>query len=378
MAGQTVGVGIVGAGFMARVHAAAVAACRQTMPGLGASAELVAYCGRPETPASALPAWPELADAAPVQGWEALVSTPGVDLVCICSGNRSHAEIACAALRAGKHLLCEKPLADSLAAARAMAAAAREAPGQAAVSFNYRRVPAVALARAMIESGEIGVPARARFAYLQDWGLEESLAGGWRFDPVEAGGGVLQDLGSHTVDLARYLLGESPAAVAATVAAHPVAEPAAAAAEPAAVLDAAATVLARFPSGLTATFELSRVAPGNRNGLRFEIDGSEGSIRFSLERLNELELAQGRSRGETYTRLFVTEADHPWMAGRRPPGHPIGWEDTFAFQAHDLLACLAEGREFVPSFRDGLAVQSVLAAAYAAAAAGRWQEVEAT
>jgi predicted dehydrogenase len=373
MAGPRVAVGIVGAGFIARVHAAAVFACQRLMPVADATAEVVAYCGRPETPAAALPDWPEMAGAARFQGWEGLVSSPTVDLVCICSGNRSHAEIAGAALEAGKHVLCEKPMADSLGAASAMAAAAKRSTAQAGVSFNYRRVPAVELARQIIRSGEIGAPARGRFAYLQDWALQARRPAGWRFDPAEAGGGVLGDLGSHAFDLAHHLLDEPAVAVAATAAPSAAAGPGAAA-EATAIIDDAASVLARFSSGLTASFELSRVTRGQRNGLRFEIEGSEGSLRFSLERLNELEVAKKGRRGETYTRLYVTEPDHPWM-GARPPGHPIGWEDTFTFQFHDFLASVSGGERFAPSFADGLAVQSALSAAYEAAASGSWCEI---
>ena len=367
-----IGIGIVGVGFMARVHALSFAMAAR-MWELPVAPHVLAYCGRSGTPASSLPRWPELADAKPLPGLDALLDHPDVQLCCVCTSNASHAAVSIAALRAGMHVLCEKPLASNQDDALRMLRQADLTTAQAAVGFNYRRVPAVELARRMIAAGDIGVPRHIRARYLQDWALNRGAPRTWRDDPNEAGPGVLADIGSHLVDLAQHLMASRIAAVAA------LAQP-----EPpdrsqnqvgkAGPLDRA-SLLVQFADRTSGALELSRVASGNRNGLRFEVVGSEGSLAFSLERMNELQVSLTRSHGETWRRIYVTERDHPWQATRWPPGHPLSWEHTFAHQALDLVAAIAAGSDFSPNFRDGYTVDAVIAAALRAIHTKTWQPV---
>jgi predicted dehydrogenase len=377
-----IGVGIVGTGFMARVHAQALAAAERTWS-LPVHPRVRAYCGRPDSPVSSLPSWPELADAQPLEGWRALLEDPAIDLCYVCTPNASHAEICVRALEAGKHVFCEKPLAHRLTDSSRMAARAAAAPAlQAAVGFNYRRVPAIDLARAMIAAGDIGAPRHICGGYLQDWGLDRSALGIWRADPAQAGYGALSDIGSHLIDLAQHLMGSTIVAVAGTGAVgSTLAAPggsgdrsectsAYGGAAPVAYDDAA--LLVRFDNGASGSLDISRLASGHRNGLHFEVRGCEGSIAFSLERMNELELSVTRARGETWRRFYVTERDHPWQ-GRWPPGHPLSWEHTFANQALDLLTAIATDDTFHPTFADGAQVDGVIEAAARAIESGGWQ-----
>ncbi|PNV31742.1 dehydrogenase [Streptomyces sp. DH-12] len=310
--------------------------------------------------------------------WRALVERDDVDLVDICTPGDSHAEIALAALAAGKHVLCEKPLANTVAEAEAMARAAQEARarGQAAmVGFNYRRVPATALARRMVEEGRVGTLRHVRVAYLQDWLVDPQFPLTWRLRREQAGSGSLGDLGAHIVDLAQYLAGERLAGVSAltetfvrerplpTASSSGLATVSAAGTGPVTV-DDAAVFTGRFASGALASFEATRYATGRKNALRIELNGERGSLAFDLERLNELEYHDGTGNATHggFRRILVTEPDHPYLDAWWPPGHGLGYEHTFAHQARDLVHAIAEGRVPEPSFADGLQVQRVLAA----------------
>ncbi|MXQ57089.1 Gfo/Idh/MocA family oxidoreductase [Streptomyces sp. SID8376] len=310
--------------------------------------------------------------------WRALVERDDIDLVDICTPGDSHAEIALAALAAGKHVLCEKPLANTVAEAEAMARAAQEARdrGQAAmVGFNYRRVPATALARRMVEEGRIGTLRHVRVAYLQDWLVDPQFPLTWRLRREQAGSGSLGDLGAHIVDLAQYLAGEPLAGVSAltetfvrerplpTAPSSGLAAVSAAGTGPVTV-DDAAVFTGRFTSGALASFEATRYATGRKNALRIELNGERGSLAFDLERLNELEYHDGTGNATHggFRRILVTEPDHPYLDAWWPPGHGLGYEHTFAHQARDLVHAIAEGRSPEPSFADGLQVQRVLAA----------------
>ncbi|NEC51072.1 Gfo/Idh/MocA family oxidoreductase [Actinospica acidiphila] len=310
--------------------------------------------------------------------WRALVERDDIDLVDICTPGDSHAEIALAALAAGKHVLCEKPLANTVAEAEAMARAAQEARdrGQAAmVGFNYRRVPATALARRMVEEGRIGTLRHVRVVYLQDWLVDPQFPLTWRLRREQAGSGSLGDLGAHIVDLAQYLAGERLAGVSAltetfvrerplpTAPSSGLAAVSAAGTGPVTV-DDAALFTGRFASGALASFEATRYATGRKNALRIELNGERGSLAFDLERLNELEYHDGTGDATHggFRRILVTEPDHPYLDAWWPPGHGLGYEHTFAHQARDLVHAIAEGRSPEPSFADGLQVQRVLAA----------------
>ncbi|PWE10251.1 gfo/Idh/MocA family oxidoreductase [Streptomyces sp. BSE7F] len=310
--------------------------------------------------------------------WRALVERDDIDLVDICTPGDSHAEIALAALAAGKHVLCEKPLANTVAEAEAMTRAAQEARdrGQAAmVGFNYRRVPATALARRMVQEGRIGTLRHVRVVYLQDWLVDPQFPLTWRLRREQAGSGSLGDLGAHIVDLAQYLAGERLAGVSALTETFvrerplPTAPSSGLAAVSAAgtgqvTVDDAALFTGRFASGALASFEATRYATGRKNALRIELNGERGSLAFDLERLNELEYHDGTADATHggFRRILVTEPDHPYLDAWWPPGHGLGYEHTFAHQARDLVHAIAEGRGPEPSFADGLQVQRVLAA----------------
>ncbi|MET7272745.1 Gfo/Idh/MocA family oxidoreductase [Streptomyces flaveolus] len=316
--------------------------------------------------------------AAAETDWRALLARDDVQLVDICTPGDSHAEIAIAALDAGKHVLCEKPLANSVAEAEAMvrAAEAARARGQVAmVGFNYRRVPALTLARRLIADGRLGTLRHVRVTYLQDWLVDPDFPLTWRLEREHAGSGALGDLGAHIVDLAQYLAGEHLVGVSAQMETFVKQRPRldAASAGPAAsggvrrgavTVDDAAVFTGRLSSGALATFEASRMASGRKNALRLEINGEFGSLAFDLERLNELSFHDHREPAATagFRRILVTEAEHPYLEGWWPPGHTLGYEHTFTHQARDLVEAIASGSAPTPSFADGLQVQRVLAA----------------
>ncbi|MGW2292032.1 Gfo/Idh/MocA family protein [Streptomyces phaeochromogenes] len=316
--------------------------------------------------------------AAAETDWRALIVRDDVQLVDICTPGDSHAEIAIAALEAGKHVLCEKPLANSVAEAEAMTAAAEAARSRgqlAMVGFNYRRVPALAFARRLIAEGRLGTLRHVRVSYLQDWLVDPDFPLTWRLQRDHAGSGALGDLGAHIVDLAQYLAGEVLVGVSAQMETFVKHRPrldgassglsAAGGTEHGPVtVDDAAVFTGRLASGALAVFEATRMASGRKNALRLEINGESGSLAFDLERLNELSFHDHREPAATagFRRIVVTEAEHPYLEGWWPPGHALGYEHTFAHQARDLVEAIASGTDPMPSFADGLQVQRVLAA----------------
>ncbi|MBD9732411.1 Gfo/Idh/MocA family oxidoreductase [Streptomyces sp. H28] len=368
-------VGMVGYAFMGAAHSQGWRTAGRVFD-LPLHPELAVICGRDAAAVRAAAdrhGW-----AATETDWRALVERDDVDLVDICTPGDSHAEIALAALAAGKHVLCEKPLANTVAEAEAMVRAADEAAARgrtAMVGFNYRRVPATALARRMVAEGRIGTLRHVRVSYLQDWLVDPQFPLTWRLRREQAGSGSLGDLGAHIVDLAQYLAGEHLAGVSAlteTFVRHrPL--PAGATSGLAAVsaagtgevtVDDAALFTGRFASGALASFEATRYATGRKNALRIELNGERGSLAFDLERLNELSYHDGTEPGTHagFRRILVTEPDHPYLDAWWPPGHGLGYEHTFVHQARDLVHAVAEGRTPDPSFADGLQVQRVLAA----------------
>ncbi|KKD07717.1 Gfo/Idh/MocA family protein [Streptomyces sp. WM6386] len=316
--------------------------------------------------------------AATETDWRALIVRDDVQLVDICTPGDSHAEIAIAALEAGKHVLCEKPLANTVAEAEAMTAAAEAARSRgqlAMVGFNYRRVPALAFARRLIADGRLGTLRHVRVSYLQDWLVDPDFPLTWRLQREHAGSGALGDLGAHIVDLAQYLVGELLVGVSAQLETFVKERPrldgpssglsASGGTHRAPVtVDDAAVFTGRLASGALAMFEASRMASGRKNALRLEINGESGSLAFDLERLNELSFHDHREPAATagFRRIVVTEAEHPYLEGWWPPGHALGYEHTFAHQARDLVEAIASGTDPMPSFADGLQVQRVLAA----------------
>ncbi|KAB1988173.1 Gfo/Idh/MocA family protein [Streptomyces triticiradicis] len=368
-------VGMVGYAFMGTAHSQGWRTAGRVF-GLPRQPVLAALCGRDGAAARAAAdrhGW-----AAVETDWRALVARDDVDLVDICTPGDSHAEIALAALAAGKHVLCEKPLANTVAEAAAMARAAEEAYGRgrlAMVGFNYRRVPATALARRMVAAGRLGTLRHVRVAYLQDWLTDPDFPLTWRLRKELAGSGALGDLGAHIVDLAQHLAGERLAGVSALtetfVRERPLPGGAGSGltATPAAgtgtvTVDDAALFTGRFTSGALASFEATRYATGRKNALRIELNGERGSLSFDLERLNELWFHDATDPGAEagFRRILVTEPDHPYIDAWWPPGHGLGYEHTFVHQVRDLVHAIDDGRRPDPSFADGLQVQRVLAA----------------
>ncbi|MFG2429726.1 Gfo/Idh/MocA family protein [Streptomyces sp. NPDC048590] len=378
----TLGVGMVGYAFMGAAHSQGWRTAGHVFD-LPVRPVLAAICGRDRTAVEAAAArhgW-----AAAETDWRALIARDDVQLVDICTPGDSHAEIAIAALEAGKHVLCEKPLANTVAEAEAMAEAAERAAarGQVAiVGFNYRKVPALTYARTMIEEGRLGTLRHVRATYLQDWLVDPQSPLTWRLDKDRAGSGALGDLGAHIVDLAQYLAGEPLVGVSAMsetfvrerpVLAGPGAGLSGAAdgtARGAVTVDDAAVFTGRLASGALASFEATRMAAGRKNALRLEINGELGSVAFDLERLNELSFHDHTepSTSAGFRRILVTEPQHPYLEAWWPPGHGLGYEHTFVHQARDVVRTIAEGLAPVPSFADGLQVQRVLAAVEESAA----------
>ncbi|AZK97458.1 MULTISPECIES: Gfo/Idh/MocA family protein [Streptomyces] len=384
-AAPTLGVGMVGYAFMGAAHSQGWRNVSRVFD-LPVRPVLAAIAGR--DPSAVRAAADRHGWAAAETDWRDLIARDDVQLVDICTPGDSHAEIAMAALEAGKHVLCEKPLANTVAEAEAMAAAAEAAAARgqlAMVGFNYRRVPAVAHARELIAAGRLGTLRHLRFTYLQDWLVDPAFPLTWRLLKEHAGSGALGDLGAHIVDLAQYLAGERLLGVSALAQTFVTERPLLAGASAGlsgggsgggqpeygrVTVDDAALFNGRLPSGALASFEATRMAAGRKNALRFEINGELGSLAFDLERLNELSFHDHTEPASSsgFKRILVTEADHPYLAAWWPPGHALGYEHTFTHQARDLVEALAAGAPASPSFADGLQVQRVLSAVERSAA----------
>ncbi|WP_420310427.1 Gfo/Idh/MocA family protein [Streptomyces sp. YS-B37] len=304
--------------------------------------------------------------------WREVISRDDVHIVDVCAPGWLHAEIAVAALAAGKHVLMEKPLANSLAESEAMVAAAQAARArgvQSMVGFNYRRVPALAYARQLIADGRLGTVRQVRAAYLQDWLADENAPMTWRLRKETAGSGALGDIASHAIDQIQFLLGDTVAEVSGRLHTFVAQRTGPHGIEDVTVDDAAwATLL--LAGGAVASVEASRIAIGRKNSLRIEVYGSEGALTFDLERLNELEFldAAGPAAEQGFRRIVVTEPEHPYVGAWWPQGHIIGWEHTFTHQIRDFLTAIRDGTAPSPSFEDGLQVQRVLTAVEESAA----------
>ncbi len=315
-------------------------------------------------------------------------------MIDICTPGDTHPEIAIAALRAGKHVLCEKPLANTVADAEQMAAAAREAAGRGVrsmVGFNYRRVPALAYARDLVDEGLVGDVRHIRAQYLQDWIVDPEFPLVWRLQQDRAGSGALGDIGAHVIDLARFVTGHRLVGVAATmqtfVPRRPLPGASAGLAATGAVgaelgdvtVDDAAAFVGRTDGGAMAVVEATRFATGRKNAMRLEVNGSRGSLAFDFEAMNELHVYDGTvpAVGAGFRRILVTEPEHPYLEAWWPPGHGLGYEHTFVHEIADFVRDVGTGRDPSPSFADGLAVQRVLQAVeHSAADDSRWTAVE--
>jgi predicted dehydrogenase len=310
--------------------------------------------------------------------WEEVVSRSDIDLVDISTPGHLHAPIAIAAARAGKAVLCEKPMANTLREAERMLAAVRRAGVAHMVCHNYRRAPAVMLAKHLIDDGALGDIRHFRGSFMQDWLVDPAFPINWRLERATAGSGALGDLASHSVDLARFLVGEI-AEVAGDLKTFTRTRPLAG--HPRrrgrVTVDDAASALMRFASGAAGVIDVTRMAPGRKNCNRFEINGSRGSLAFDLERMNELEVyfTSDAPAVRGFRRVIVTEESHPFIKAWWPPGHLIGYEHTFTHTVFDLLEAMAERRMPSPNFTDGVRTQGVLDAIERSATSQRWTRV---
>ncbi|MFG1958993.1 Gfo/Idh/MocA family protein [Nonomuraea sp. NPDC049028] len=360
----TVGVGMIGYAFMGRVHSQAWRSVGAFFD-LPLAPRMAVLAGRSEEHTAAAAARLGWADTE--TDWRELVKRDDVQIVDICTPGDSHAEIAIAALEAGKHVLCEKPLANSVAEAEAMVRAAASSTGKSMVAFNYRRVPAVALARRYVEEGRLGEIRHVRAQYLQDWIVDPASPLVWRLQKDKAGSGALGDIGAHIIDTAQFITGQNIVGVSALTETFVKERPVSAGSSETGpvTVDDAALFIGRLTGGAVASFEATRFATGRKNALRIELNGSNGSLAFDFEAMNELWVSEGDSG---FKRILVTEADHPYAGAWWPPGHGLGYEHTFTHEVKDFLEAIAQGSDPAPSFADGLRVQRVLAAVERSAA----------
>lgn len=387
--GKPLGVGLVGYRFMGKAHSHAYHDVGFFFD-LTRPLAMRAICGRDEDAVKA---------AAKKWNWESyetdyrqLLARNDIDLIDISSPGDSHVEIALAAAAAKKHILCEKPLANSLSQAKEMLAAVRAAGVQHMVGFNCRRIPSVMLAKQWISEGLIGDPYLFRGTYLQDWIVDPDFPLVWRLDKRVCGSGALGDLAAHTIDLAHYLVGEigdvcgmmktiikdRPLAEAMDEGLGAVGSEGGARGE--VLVDDVVMFLARFRNGVMGTFEATRFATGNHNASTFEINGSEGSIRWNIERLNEIQLylrkdaASGQGGWRT---VMVGDGErHPYMGKYWPAGHIIGWEHSFIHSIYEFAEAIANGTSASPDFADGVRCQAVLEAVEHSAKTNQWVSVE--
>ncbi len=383
---KKMGVGLVGYKFMGKSHSNAYRQVGHFFPDMPIIPEMTALCGRDEV---------NVKQAASDMGWKGyetdwkkLVTRKDIGLIDVSTPGDSHASIAIAAAGEGKHVFCEKPLANTLTEARAMAEAVKKNGVVGMVNFNYRRVPAVQLAKRLIQDGRIGKIYHWRAVYLQDWIMDPNFPLVWRLQKDIAGAGTLGDLGAHSIDLARMLVGEIAEVTGMTetfIKKRPLLAGttgglgAAASAEMGEVtVDDAALFMTRFANGAVGTFEATRFANGRRNYNSFEINGSKGSIVFNLERMNELQVLFNDDAADVqgFRTILVTEGVHPYMSAWWPAGHIIGWEHTFTHGVYDLMNGIDKGVSPEPTFEDGVRCQAVLDAIEKSASSKQWVNPE--
>ena len=373
-------VAMIGSGFMGAAHSQAWRVAPRFFD-LPQRPEMAVLVGRDADRASAAAA--RFGWTASATDWREVLQRDDIDLIDICTPGDTHAEIAVAALAAGKHVLCEKPLANTVAEALVMADAAESAATNgvfAMVGFSYRRVPAITFARELVRSGRIGTLRRVQANYLQDWLVDENGPMTWRLDKSRAGSGSLGDIGAHAIDAVQFITGQTVDEVSGTLATFVPERPLLGEGVGLSgtvsdqwgtvTVDDSALFAGRLSEGALAGFEATRFATGRKNAFRLEFSGSTGAVSFDLERMNELEFYDGTDApGEQgFRRILVTEPEHPYAAAWWPAGHGLGYEHAFTHQVRDLLEDLAAGRQPEPSFADGLRVQRVLDAVERSAA----------
>ena len=372
---REVNVALIGYAFMGKAHSNGY---RQVTPFFSPrlTPRLKVLCGRTAANverAARTYGWEEAAT-----DWRQVVRRKDIDLVDVSTPGDSHAEIAIEAAKAGKAVICEKPLANTVAEAQRMLSAVERAGVVHMICYNYRRAPAVMLAKQLIDDGRIGEIRHFRGTYLQDWIADPAFPLVWRLEKDKAGSGALGDIGAHSIDLARYLVGEITEVsghLETFVRERPL--PANRKKRGRVTVDDAAMALVKFAGGAIGTIEATRFARGRKNQNRFEINGSKGTIAFDLERMNELEVyfESDPAPVRGFRRVLVTESDHPFVKAWWPPGHIIGYEHTFTHTFYDLLEAMADERVPSPNFEDGLRNQQVMAAIEKASSTRKWVRV---
>jgi predicted dehydrogenase len=372
-------VGLIGYKFMGKAHSNAWRQAPRFFD-LGTEVRMKTICGRDKSAAGRAAmklGWDETE-----VDWRRVVADPQIDIVDICTPNDTHCEISIAAAKAGKAILCEKPLGRTIAEAKRMTDAVRRAGVANMVCHNYRRIPAIALAKEMIERGEIGdriFHCRARYA--QDWIVDPNFPLVWRLQSGFAGSGALGDIFSHIVDLSRYLVGEV-AEICGTMQTFIKKRPLEKAGQGArgrrsignVAVDDAVTAIGRFQNGALLSLEATRFAPGRKNSITLEINGSKGSLYFDLEEMNRLKVFSMRDpkNRQGFRDIIVTESSHPYMKHWWPPGHIIGYEHTFTHTVADFVKAVVSDKPAQPDFSDGLRTQRVLDAVAQSAHNNRW------
>jgi len=373
-------IGIVGYGFMGRTHSNAFLQAPRFFP-LAYRPVLKAVCARNTDRAGS---FAENWGYESIESdWMALVERKDIDLIDIASPNDTHAEIAIAAARAGKMVLCEKPLGRTVGEAKAMVDAVESAGVPNMVWYNYRRVPAMTLLKKLLDDGRFGRIFHYRSQFLQDWTISQDLPQGgeglWRLDSAVAGSGVTGDLLAHNIDMAQWLNGPIAEVTAMTETfiqerKHNLTGRV----EPVNIDDASA-FLCRFANGSLAVFEATRYARGHKALFTVEINGEKASASWDLHDLHRLNYFDHRDEGELrgWKSVHITDGDHPYMKHWWVPGLQIGYEHTFIHQAADFILALGEGRAAAPTFRDGLATDRVTEAVLKSAKTRQWEKTAA-
>lgn len=372
-------VAMIGYGFMGKVHSHAWRSVNHFFPE-APTIEMTVICGRSKDALESARktfGWKEAET-----DWRKVISREDIDIIDICTAGDSHEEIAIAALKAGKHVICEKPLANNSTEAQAMAIAAKDAESsgvKSMVAFNYRRVPALAVAKQFIESGRIGEIFHVRANYLQDWIIDPEFPLVWRLDKKTAGSGALGDIAAHIIDASYFLTGSKIKDVSGQLktfikerplpGAYTGLSAGSSSGRGEVTVDDTAVFTANFDNGAIGTFEATRFAAGRKNAMSIEINGSKGSLYFNFEDMNDLLFHDHTiaSSEAGFRKILATDAEQPYVAAWWPPGHIIGYEHTFTHEIYDFVKAIDEDKNPSPSFADGLYVQQVLDAVEASA-----------
>lgn len=379
-----INIALIGYKFMGKAHSNAFRQVRRFFSGK-LQPRMKVICGRDRKALEAAAeqfGWEEIET-----NWEKVMARKDIHVVDVSTPGNMHHPMVMAAAKAGKHIICEKPLANTLAEAEDMLKAVEKAGVKHMIMHNYRKVPAVALAKKMIDEGRLGEIYHYHGAYLQDWIMDPNFPLVWRLEKQFAGSGALGDIGAHAIDFAQHLNSDIEAVVSQMttfIKERPLLGTSAGAwgakgskGKGKVTVDDDANFLVKFRNGSVGVFESSRFCGGRKNYNTFQVYGSKGSLAFNLERMNELEVFDRTAKGadQGYKTLMVTEGDHPYVGAWWPPGHIIGYEHTFVHAVHDFLTCLEKDQMPTPNFQDGVKNQAVMDAVDRSAKSGQWEKV---